>query len=83
MNIIPLTKESKTYSGWSTQRKNLQLCKNHLNKENLNEFKGGILLKKCFIGAKETHPDIGAHAIRSGQFFFAYITWAKESTREL
>ena len=48
MNIIPLTKESKTYSGWSTQRKNLQSCKNHLNKENLNEFKGGTLMKKVF-----------------------------------
>jgi hypothetical protein len=42
----------------------------------------------CFLGAKETHPDIlsGDHrypyheleyAIKSGGQFFAYVTWAK------
>jgi hypothetical protein len=34
-----------------------------LDKENLNEFKVGTLMKKCFLEAKETHPDIlrGGH----------------------
>ena len=34
-----------------------------MDKENLNEFKGGTLRKKCFIEAQETHPDIlrGGH----------------------
>ena len=31
---------------------------NPLDKENLNEFKGGTLMKKCFIEGPETHPDI-------------------------
>ena len=29
-----------------------------LDKENLNEFKGGPLWKKCFLEGPETHPDI-------------------------
>ena len=31
--------------------------------ENLNEFKGGTLMKKSFLGAKKTNPDIlrGGH----------------------
>ena len=34
-----------------------------LEKGNVNEFKGGNLMKKVFSGAKETHPDIlrGGH----------------------
>ena len=46
-------------------------------------------MKKVFSGAKETHPDIFRGGQRNsyqlevvGQFF-AYITWAKLSTREL
>ena len=32
-------------------------------RKKINEFKGGPLWKKCFLGAKETHPDIlrGGH----------------------
>ena len=29
-----------------------------MDKENLNEFKGSTLKKKCFIEGPETHPDI-------------------------
>ena len=34
-----------------------------LEKENLNKFKGGTLMRKVFLGAKETHSDIlhGGH----------------------
>ena len=34
-----------------------------MDKENLNELKGGALEQKCFIEAPETHPDIlrGGH----------------------
>ena len=55
-----------------------------MEKENLNEFKRG---KKCFLGAKEKHPDIlrDGHrnpyqlenALKSSGTVFAYITWAK------
>ena len=51
-----------------------------MDKENLNEFKGGTLMKKVFIEAPETHPDIlrGGHrnpyqlekAIKSGGTVF-------------
>ena len=51
-----------------------------MDEENLNEFKGETLIKKCFLGAKETHPDIlrGGHrnpyqlenAIKSGGTVF-------------
>ena len=53
-----------------------------LDKENLNEFKGGTLMKKCFIEGPETHPDIlsGGHrnpyqlenAINSGGTVFCF-----------
>ena len=38
MNLIPLYSEKK-----------LQSCKNHLNKENLNEFKEGTLMEKSVL----------------------------------
>ena len=64
-----------------------------LEKENLSNSKGGPLWKKCFLRAKETPLDILRCGHRNpyqlentkkkvGQFF-AYITWAKKSTREL
>ena len=37
-----------------------------MDKENLNEFKGGPSRKKCFIEGPETQPDIlcGGHRIK-------------------
>ena len=55
-----------------------------LDKENLNEFKEGTFIKKCFLEAKKTHPDIlcGGHrnpyqlenAIKSGGTVFLHIS---------
>ena len=53
----------------------------------MNSKGGGTFMKKCFLGAKETHPDIlhGGHrnpnqlenAVKVMGQFFAYITLAK------
>ena len=45
-----------------------------VDKENLNEFKGGTLRKKCFIEAQETHPDI----LRGGHRLGTHTKWKRQ-----